>query len=211
MGISYRDVVNDKGAHGEYLAGQKLKRLSKHCHHRILYNLYVPKTDGTTTEIDLLLLHPSGVYVVESKNYGGYIYGSATDRQWTAVLAGGKRKERFVNPIRQNQGHLSALQKYLPVIASANLHSLIIFSTRCTLAKVPSDSAQVTIAQRNRLASVLKSRFNAIVLTNEQIDWLFTTLQPLTQAGETIKAEHIARVTAIKDRTTQQRKPSSPH
>lgn len=61
-------------------------------------NCYIPKTDGTTAEIDIIMVHPTGVYVFESKNYSGYIFGSLNQKMWTQTLHigyGEVEKNRF--------------------------------------------------------------------------------------------------------------------
>lgn len=50
-----------------------------------------------------------GIFVIETKNYKGWIYGSERDRQWTQVIY--KRKERFQNPLRQNCRHTKVLSE----------------------------------------------------------------------------------------------------
>ena len=51
-------------------------------HYRILRNVYIPKRNGEFSEIDVLLLHETGVYVFESKNLSGSIYGDADKPHW---------------------------------------------------------------------------------------------------------------------------------
>jgi hypothetical protein len=64
-GTPYQQVIHDSGLYGEYLTATLLTNVPGHS--RILLNMYLPKEDGTTTEIDVLLIHPSGIYVCESK------------------------------------------------------------------------------------------------------------------------------------------------
>ena len=63
----------------------------------------MPRDDGETTEIDVLMLHTSGIYVFESKNYSGWIFGDEKSKTWTQTLPNGRgrraQKERFLNPI----------------------------------------------------------------------------------------------------------------
>jgi hypothetical protein len=49
-------------------------------------NLYIPKKDGSTTEIDLIMLSQTGVYVFESKNYSGWIFGDEKSKNWMQTL-----------------------------------------------------------------------------------------------------------------------------
>jgi hypothetical protein len=69
--------------------------------------LIVPDDNGTT-EIDEVLVTPAGVFVVEKKDFGAWIYGAEGDENWTAVYAN-REKHRFQNPIRQNYRHVNDL------------------------------------------------------------------------------------------------------
>ena len=80
---------------------------------RILTNLYIPTEDGTT-EIDLVYITNSGIYVIESKNYSGWIYGSYKSREWTQNIYG--KKYKFLNPIWQNKKHIEYLSKIIPIL-----------------------------------------------------------------------------------------------
>lgn len=83
---SWVSVHGDKGKLGEYRIFQELKALRGH--KRFLFNVYIPKEDGSTTEIDVILLHESGVYVFESKNFSGWIFGSESQKYWTQTQIG---------------------------------------------------------------------------------------------------------------------------
>ncbi|MCL2735660.1 MAG: NERD domain-containing protein [Propionibacteriaceae bacterium] len=182
----------DKGRYGEYLTGLEVESLTGY--HRVLYNLYVPKADGTTSEIDLVFIHQSGVYVIESKNYSGAVYGSRDDRQWTVVLAGGRRKERLYNPLRQNQGHITALSAFLPWLDPSIIHSIVVFSVRCSLAKVPANTPTAMTVKRDGLAKALRATSGNAVLTVDQVEYLFSVLQPLTQVSSDVKEAHRIQV-----------------
>ena len=65
-------------------------------------------------QIDHILVNPNGVFVIETKNYSGDIYGSDEQREWTRVLAYGKVKNKIYNPVKQNNTHLYRLRKILP-------------------------------------------------------------------------------------------------
>ena len=88
--IPFLKVYFNKGRFGEYLTYTKLKSLKGY--KRFLFNVYIPKDDGTFTEIDAIMLHESGIYVFESKNYDGWIFGSEAQKYWTQSLASGRGK-----------------------------------------------------------------------------------------------------------------------
>ena len=109
-GNNYFGVMRDKGKYGEYLSFNKLEKIKGE--HRILTNVYLPKGNGETTEVDLIYIHETGIYVLESKNYSGWIFGDEKSKYWMQTLQNGK-KEKFYNPIFQNNTHIKYLIKLL--------------------------------------------------------------------------------------------------
>ena len=57
---------------------------------KVLMNLNVP-IDGKKTEIDLLMIHETGIYVFEVNNYKGIIYGDLDGKRWPPI-SGGKAR-----------------------------------------------------------------------------------------------------------------------
>lgn len=78
-----------------------------------LHDVYLPSRDGVT-QIDHVVLAGGAIVVLETKNYSGWIYGGAQQGQWTQTMAGGRVKNKFQNPIRQNYGHVKSVQAALP-------------------------------------------------------------------------------------------------
>jgi hypothetical protein len=72
----------------------------------VLLNNVTLVNDRGTAQIDHIVVADTGIFVVETKHYKGWIFGRPNDRQWTQVAFG--KKCRFLNPIRQNYGHLKA-------------------------------------------------------------------------------------------------------
>lgn len=98
------------GGLGEYLTEYALEHGDLPGRRAVFRNVLVPRASGPTSEseVDVLMIHETGIYVMESKNYAGWIFGGAEQRQWTQTLEGG-HKNRFYNPIIQNQAHVKAL------------------------------------------------------------------------------------------------------
>src|SRR5437867_2230891 len=91
---------------GRRHAAQRYRPASEQSFRRYC-GLIVPDERGTT-EVDEIVVTPAGVFVVEKKDYGGWIYGKEDDENWTAVYPN-REKHRFQNPIRQNYRHIKAL------------------------------------------------------------------------------------------------------
>ena len=184
----------DKGIYGEYKTYSILEKIPGH--KRILTNLYIPKSDGTMTEIDLVMITEKGFYVFESKNYGGWIFGDEKQKQWTQVFSP-RKKYRFYNPIRQNSGHIRALRQLLKIEDNRLFKSFIVFSERCTLKKVTVHSNDITVLKRNRLALKMKENLLAspALLSPAEIDGFYSILNHYARTDRTIKETHIQDLT----------------
>ena len=145
---NYGEVVIDKGSMGEYDTYRYLDKIEGY--KKCLFNTFIPKTNGETTEVDLILLHESGIYVIESKNYSGWIFGDERNNQWTQTLKGSYgtcEKIRFFNPIKQNESHIKWISKYLKIDES-ELKSIIVFSNRCEFKDITITSDTVMVVKR---------------------------------------------------------------
>lgn len=188
-GHSYYQTMTDPGRSGEYLIYRCLKVLDGQ--HKLLTNVYLPKGDGTTSEIDLIMLIETGIYVFESKNFSGWIFGDENSKFWTQSLKGGK-KFRFYNPIWQNKKHISVLQNHLG-LGSEVFRSYIIFSERCELKKMFVRSPEVKVMNRNALIGEMKQDMNtlAIRLTDLEINQIYNELSRYALADAATKQAHI--------------------
>ncbi|MCE2594913.1 NERD domain-containing protein [Motilimonas cestriensis] len=92
----------------------------------LVNNVTLKLKDGTTTQIDHLLLSQFGVLVIETKDYSGWIFGEQKSAKWTQVLY--RAKTRFQNPIRQNYKHIKAIEALFEFLPRQDIHSLVVFS-----------------------------------------------------------------------------------
>lgn len=191
-GNKFFKTVFDKGNYGEFLTFCILEKIEGG---NILTNVYLPRNDGTTTEIDLLMVNASGIYVFESKNYSGWIFGDEKNKMWTQSLKGGQ-KNKFFNPIWQNKGHISALEEHLDKKHTDYFYSYIIFSERCELKKVNYTSVNVSVIKRNSLMCVLKKHIAASPnrLSPEEVRDIYSKLKSRTLADEDTKKRHIEEI-----------------
>ena len=133
-------------------------------------NIILPKNSQETTEIDLILLTPNGIVVIENKNFSGYIFGQEDDFKWCQAFQ--KKKFFFYNPIKQNETHIRALSKVLSDHGIFNLHmiSVICFNNGAELKKVPQSSSSLIVTERV-LAEQLNRRLSLepVHYTNSQL------------------------------------------
>lgn len=131
-------IYFNKGEMGEKAVGSELSWANlRGAEGLTLFNVYVPMNNGKTTEIDLLYITKVGIFVIESKNYKGWIFGTDTNKNWTEVLytrktwtnPNGSEKHSFYNPIMRNNTHINWLKRYLNI--NVPMFSLSVFSNNC--------------------------------------------------------------------------------
>lgn len=82
------------------------------------HDLYFPRPDGKgSTQVDHVVVSPFGIFVIETKNFNGWIFGGEEQRQWTQQIY--RRRSRFQNPLHQNRLHIRALMAALQLPESA--------------------------------------------------------------------------------------------
>lgn len=99
-----------KGKIGEGTVNLAAKLRLDPSEYTLLKDVTIPSRRGTT-QIDHIILSRFGIFVVETKNYRGWIFGTADQRTWTQVIY--KKKTKFQNPLRQNYGHIASLSEML--------------------------------------------------------------------------------------------------
>lgn len=209
--IPYMNVRFNKGRLGEYYTYKYLEALTGY--KRYLFNLYIPKNNGETTELDVVLLHETGIYVFESKNYSGWIFGAEYQQYWTQTLHNGRgrtQKNQFYNPILQNKGHIKWLQTFLND-HTVPFYSYIVFSDRCTLKNITLTSGNHFVVNCYNLLHMIQQNITkvGILLSKNRIDELFEKLYPLTQIDESEKIKHILNVQKVTQESNLQLKPTT--
>jgi len=192
-GNNYVKTLLDKGLYGEYKTFTALHKLPGH--KAILTNLYIPRKNGTTTEIDLVMINEKGIYVFESKNYSGWIFGDETRKNWTQTFSN-RKKFKFFNPIWQNEAHINALKELLDLHMPDFYKSYIVFSERCTLKKIHVDSNHASVLKRNKLLLNIKKDMltSGNKFTIDEVNRLETILKLHANADNETKEAHIQSI-----------------
>ena len=195
----YWQIWWNQGKKGEYFLYREMTKLNGYTQY--LFNCYVPTTTGKLTEIDLIVLHTSGIYVIESKYYNGWIFGSERQPYWTQTLPVGKgrsQKTRFYNPLWQNRSHILHLRTYLQREGSFPMYSYVVFGNICTLKNIVVSSDNVVLC-RNIIKTIQNQEsYQRYCLSTEEIDRIYRELYPLTQVDSTVKKQHKQYVQSIK-------------
>ena len=121
----------------------------------IFHDLYVPTSKGKYAQIDLVVVTSEGIIVIEVKDYSGWIFGTGNQQKWTQVLAYGREKYRFYNPILQNANHINALKRQSLQFSKLPYFSVIVFSDYCELKELNIIPKDTFITKGNRILDVL--------------------------------------------------------
>ena len=117
-----------KGKLGEFKANVGVTLLLDRKIYRLIENVTLP-VGGETTQIDHLVVSPYGIFVIETKNMKGWIFGQPNQAQWTQVIY--RFKQKFQNPLLQNKMHVKAVQDLLG-LEPDQVHNVVLFVGTCT-------------------------------------------------------------------------------
>ena len=192
-------TINElKGAYQEYLICNIINKTIKGKNNLIYRNVYIPKSDGSTSEIDVLFVTPMGIFVIESKNTCGWIYGGEKDKHWTYAYRNNKRQ--MTNPIIQNRNHINYLKRYLN-LPNYSFNSLIVFSNNANLRKVPEGNHNYIICKLDDLSYEI---YNKMINYDHSIsDFDFSIikekLDKIVNVSSDVKKKHKERILLFTD------------
>lgn len=137
-----------KGKCGEEIVKKQLESMSGY---KYIINNIMINDNGKSRQIDHIAITEHGVFVIETKNYAGTIYGREKSTEWKQYL--NQKCFNFKNPIHQNYGHTEIVKKVLEG-ETDKIYSIVAFTRRCRL-KV---DAQSTVLYDSQLNNFIKSK-----------------------------------------------------
>ena len=150
------------GYAGEFWVRMELKKLPKEY---LIINDLLLKYNNKTCQIDHLVISKYGIFVIETKQYNGYIKGNDFDKNWEQIF--NKKIYYLHNPIHQNYGHVQVLKEILNLEESIFI-PLVCISSR---AKVNVKSKKVVLL-KDLLDTILKYRDEQIIYYKEIYDYI---------------------------------------
>lgn len=115
---------------GEALVRYKLSNYCASRNAHVLSNVTLRLHDGTTTQVDHILITVNGVFVIETKHYNGWIFADQKSKKWCQVLF--KSRWFFQNPILQNYKHVNVVRNILDFLNPQHIHNIVVFSGDAT-------------------------------------------------------------------------------
>lgn len=124
LGYSVHRVYSSQNR-GELLVRKALQKHFPSPNYHLLNHITL-KHGNSTTQIDHILISRFGVFVIETKNYKGWIFANPKHETWTQILF--KAKFKLQNPIHQNHRHVVAVRELLDFLPQDAIKSVVVFS-----------------------------------------------------------------------------------
>jgi len=163
----------------------------------IYHDLYIEKSNGNFSQIDLVVITQVGIIVFEVKDYSGWLFGKGYQDKWTQVLAYGREKYRFYNPVKQNNGHISVLRKKLKQFENMPFYSVIVFYGNCRFRDISQIPQGTFLIYSENVLNVINTIMNdnmPIIFPNKLE--IMGLLKEAVQNGEytNIRVQHIENI-----------------
>lgn len=157
----------------------------------VINNLILTGKNGRTSQIDHVLINSNGIFVIETKNYAGRIYGQANQIEWTQVLAGGNVSNKMYNPIKQNATHVHKVKELLK--EDFPIYSIIVFVRGNT--EYINANCVYDIREMKEYISISSDR----QLTAEQINRAYEILRQAKEKNNVSDEEHIQNIEKLQE------------
>lgn len=172
------------GFFGELWTKKDLKKLPKE--YKILNNIMI-KSNNSTYQIDHIVVSKYGIFVIETKQYNGFITGDKFDSKWVRHV--GKKKYYYTNPIKQNYGHILSLSEFLDVDKNKFIN----------IVSIPS-AARLRIKDDGEVVRYGKVKNKIISYRNEIVDNVDEITEILLSSNikaNQVKKEHIKNLKSV--------------
>ncbi len=137
----WREAYNaEKGAAGERAVSRILSCLPQ-SEYRVFNDVLLNNPFGGTTQIDHIVVSQFGVFVIETKNFGGKVYGGTKAMFWKEYFRG--KEYKFYNPVQQNNTHIAVLRENLASFVNIPFFSLVAFPPNAILRVSVNNGTQV--------------------------------------------------------------------
>lgn len=148
--------------------------------YKVFHNVIIPSSEGTT-QIDHIVVSQYGVFIVETKNKGGWIYGAEDQATWTQTFY--NKKFTFQNPLRQTYRQRILLADFLEY--QHDIRPIIYFVGKC---KFKTQLPHNVI--KSGLGKYIKM-FKEKILSQDEVDRIVGLLEKHITESDLTTKDHI--------------------
>lgn len=170
---------------------------------KILIDLYIPSEGHScdNTQLDVVFINKSGIYVVEAKHYYGIVEGRDTDKNWIGTMYNGSKSERE-NPVKQNTNHINNLKNLLSSYESEYFKNIVVIADSCEI-KYESNSIlsyETKVVNFSKVKDTIKfmSKNSKTMLDDESIYKIYNQLSGYARCSEEVRSKHIEQIEKMK-------------
>ncbi len=185
-----------KGVEGEALVSIILKKLPADQYIPI-HNVMLPTSKGTT-QIDHVVVSKYGIFVIETKNYAGWIMGSENGDKWMQSIYGSRKQ--FMNPIHQNFGHIKTLQTLLPQVPEDAFFSIVCFPGD---SKIKVNASHTPVVYYSQLEKIIRSHTDEKIATDD-LEKITQAIQNANVDSHENRKKHIENINTEKQEKADQ-------
>ena len=146
-----------------------------------------------TTQIDHVVVSPFGIFVIETKNHSGMIFGDQFGKYWTQVLIGLNKRTTFANPVAQNDGHIKALSKALNLPVNCMTGFVVFANEKANIIKVHHLCCDI-----NSLPYIIEN-YNRPLWTMQDTMNIAKAIQEMNSSSKYNDAKHVKYVNRLKE------------
>lgn len=185
--FSRSDASTKKGNKGEADIAWRLSSIHS-AEFRVFNDILLGTAKGSS-QIDHVVISKYGVFVIETKNYSGWIHGHEYSEYWTQSIY--DKKTKFRNPIKQNWAHIYALKEVLSEFRQVSYLPIIVFTGSAVLKNITSN---VPVIYAHQLIDTILAEKRTPNLSIERISQIADRLGEAHLKGERAEYQHVQQI-----------------
>lgn len=198
--VTYRFIRSEsRGPLGEARVARQLKAI-QNINIRVFNDVLLRVKRGTS-QIDHVIISIYGIFVIETKNYSGWIHGNENSEYWTQTFY--KTRNKFRNPVKQNWAHIYALKEVLWEFEEVPYYSIVVFTGDAELKNI---SSTIPVIYSHQLIDTIEDIAGMATLSIEQVRDISDRLSNVTIRDRKADKEHVYQVqTQLYERKQKER------
>lgn len=179
---------NIKGKISEFRIASRLLLLDQN-NYIILNNVILRTKNEKTVQIDHIVISIYGIFVIETKNYKGWIFGNEAAENWMQIIY--REKNQFRNPVKQNWSHIYALKELLSDFPNAKFIPIVAFSINADLKKI---NSSVPVIYETKILRTIEKESKEEILSHDEIEKIFRIIESSNIESKETEKEHVENI-----------------
>ena len=151
---NFRSDTDKKGDEGEDEVAYILKDLDSNF--IVLRNINLPRKNKEDVQIDFICVSSKGIFVIEVKNWIGFVTGDYESEIWHSTINDTSNKQK--NPLKQNEWHIEVLKRFIK--QNINFYSIVVFTRRSDLSYLSNHYNKSYLINTDQLKDLIYAIFN---------------------------------------------------